>query len=319
VPDPVFVIFNPASGKGRGARLVQPVLAAFSAGGPVEHALTTAAGDEARLAHDAVARGFKTIVAVGGDGTWGGVANGILDSGAGDRVSLGLVPGGTGCDLAKSLGIPARDVTGCARIVREGATQTIDVGRIDGRYFVNVAGFGFDIAVIEDSRDVRWLRGGLLYVYCALRQMHRFPGFPVTMAVDGGPERRQEMLMLVFANAKVFGGGFQIAPEADLADGQLDAVAFANMPLRRRLPIMVKLLRGTHGSDAAVQATRGRSFRLRFDSPPAYETDGEWNRARSAEVHVEALPAALRVRVPVAAPTPIPAPVTEVPAPAPVA
>ena len=300
MPDPVFVVFNPASGKGRGAALVAPVQAALAAGGPVEHALTAAPGDEARLAREAVARGFSTIVAVGGDGTWGGVANGILQSGAADRVSLGLVPGGTGCDLAKSLGIPQRDVAGCARIVREGATRAIDVGRIEDRYFVNVAGFGFDIAVIEDSREVRWLRGSLLYVYCALRQMRRFPGFPVSMAIDGGPERRAEMLMLVFANARVFGGGFQIAPEADLADGRLDAVSFANMPLRRRLPIMVKLLRGTHRGDPAVEAVRGRSFRLRFESPPAYETDGEWNRARAADLVVETVPAALRVRVPAA-------------------
>jgi len=300
VADPVFVVFNPASGKGRGARLVGPVLAALSAGGPVAHGLTAAAGDEARVAREAVARGFTTIVAVGGDGTWGGVANGILESGAADRVSLGLIPGGTGCDLASSLGIPARDIPACARIVREGVTRTIDVGRIEGRYFVNVAGFGFDIAVIEDSRDVRWLRGSLLYLYCAVRQLYRFPGFPVTMAVDGGPERRQEMLMLVFANAKVFGGGFKIAPEADLADGRLDTVVFANIPLHRRFPIMVKLLRGTHRADPAVEAVRGRSFRLRFDAPPAYETDGEWNRARSAELVVETVPAALRVLVPAA-------------------
>jgi diacylglycerol kinase (ATP) len=311
VADPVFVVFNPASGKGRGARLVEPVLAALSAGGPVEHGLTAAKGDEARVAREAVGRGFKTIVAVGGDGTWGGVANGILESGAADRVSLGLVPGGTGCDLAKSLGIPRRDVRACARIIRDGATQRIDVGRIEDRYFVNVAGFGLDIAVIEDSWDVRWLRGSLLYVYCAVRQLHRFPGFPVTMTADQGAERRQEMLMLVFANGRVFGGGFQIAPQADLADGQLDVVVFANMPLRRRLPIMMKLLRGTHGADPAVRAERGRAFRLRFDAPPAYETDGEWNRARSADIAVETVPGALRVLVPAAAPTLVPAPVSE--------
>ena len=300
MPDPVFVVFNPASGKGRGARLVEPVRAALSAGGPVEHGLTRAEGDEARVAREAVARGFTTIVAVGGDGTWGGVANGILQSGAADRVRMGLVPAGTGCDLAKSLGIPQRDIGACARIVREGHPRTIDVGRIEDRYFVNVAGFGFDIAVIEDSKQVRWLGGPLLYVYCALRQLYRFPGFPVGVAVDGGPERRAEMLMLVFANAKVFGGGFKVAPQADLADGRLDGVAFTNMPLRRRLPIMLKLLRGTHGGDPAVESLRGRSFRLRFDAPPAYETDGDWHRAGSADIEVQAIPAALRVLVPAA-------------------
>ena len=92
--------------------------------------------------------------------------------------------------------------------------------------------------------------------------------------------------MLVFANAKVFGGGFQIAPEADLADGRLDAVAFANMPLRRPAP--------DHGASccaartAATPAVDGRARPVASacgsTRPPAYETDGEWNRARSAEL-----------------------------------
>ena len=72
------------------------------------------------------------------------------------------------------------------------------------------------------------------------------------------------------------------------------------MPLQRRLPVMVKLLRGTHGGDPAVESERGRSFRLRFDAPPAYETDGDWHRARSAEIEVGTVPAALRVLVPAA-------------------
>ena len=99
---------------------------------------------------------------------------------------------------------------------------------------------------------MRYLRGAPLYLYCAVRQLYRFPGFPVEMAVDGEPGRREDMMMLVIANARVFGGGFRIAPTADLADGQLDAVAFANMPRRRRFPIMLSLLRGTHGAAPEV-------------------------------------------------------------------
>jgi hypothetical protein len=99
--------------------------------------------------------------------------------------------------------------------------------------------------VIEDSATYGgW--AALLYVYCALRQMP-VPGLP---GVDLGrrrTEQRREMLMLVFANAGLR-RRVQIAPGADLADSRLDAVAFANMPMRRRLPIMVKLLRGTHGA-----------------------------------------------------------------------
>jgi diacylglycerol kinase (ATP) len=294
--DDIFVVFNPRSGKGRGARLVGPVLDAL---GGVEHASTAAAGDEARITADALARGFRRIVAVGGDGTWSNVGDAIVRSGV--DAALGLVPAGTGCDLAKSLGVPARDVAGCARIVLGGRTTRIDAGRVEGRHFLNVLGFGFDIAVIEDSWTVRWLGGDLLYLYCALRQLHRFPGFPVRMDVDGGAGERRDMLMLVIANARVFGGGFKIAPAADLADGRLDAVAFANMPLRRRLPLMGNLMRGTHRDAPEVTMTSGARFDLRFDAPPAYETDGEWRRAAAADLAVEVVRGALRVLVPAAA------------------
>ena len=292
--DDLYVVFNPRSGKGRGARLLAPVLQAL--GGDVAHGLTAVAGDEARLTTEALGRGFRRIVAVGGDGTWSNVGNAIIRSGV--DAALGLVPAGTGCDLAKSLGVPARDVARCARITRDGHSRRIDAGRIEDRYFLNVAGFGFDIAVIEDSWTVRYLGGDLLYLYCALRQLHRFPGFPVSMAVDGEAPSRGEMLMLVVANARIFGGGFKIAPEADLGDGRLDVVSFGNMTLFRRLSIMGRLLRGTHGGAPEVASRRARRLELRFDAPPAYETDGEWHRAVSADLTIETIPGALRVLVP---------------------
>lgn len=298
-PDDIFVVVNPASGKGRGGRVLAPVLAALreaTGGASVAHALSGRPGDEITIAQQAIAHGHRRLVAVGGDGTWSNVGNAILRSG--QDVALGLIAGGTGCDLAKSLDIPAQDPAAAARVVAAGHSRAIDVGTVENRHFLNVVGFGFDIAVIEDSWRVRYLRGAPLYLYCAVRQLYRFPGFPVEMAVDGEPGRREDMMMLVIANARVFGGGFRIAPEADLSDGQLDAVAFANMPRRRRFPIMLSLLRGTHAAAAEVRLRRAASFRLNFAGPPAYETDGEWNRAGSSELTIGTRPAALRVLVP---------------------
>jgi diacylglycerol kinase (ATP) len=293
----VFVVFNPASGKGRGARLVEPTLAALRRAGPVEHGLTKEAGDEARLTREGLSRGFRLIVAVGGDGTWSNVANAIISSAVPD-ATLGIVPGGTGCDFGKSLGIPRNDLEGCAQIVRGGHTRTIDVGRIEDRYFLNVAGFGFDIAVIEDSWRVKYLSGDLLYLYCALRQIYGFPGFQVSLSAGGALADRRELLMLIVANARVFGGGFQIAPRADLADGLLDCVSFGNMGLLKRLRLMGLLSKGRHEASPGVSTSQAASFVLRFDTPPAYETDGEWNQARAAELRVESVPGALRIRVP---------------------
>jgi diacylglycerol kinase (ATP) len=297
VTEPVYVVFNPHSGKGRGARLMAPVLSALrSTGGEVEHGATSRPGEETELTAAAIARGIRRVVAVGGDGTWGNVANAVLRSG--EPVTMGIVPAGTGCDLAKSLGIPGNDLAACARIVREGQVRAIDVGRIEDKYFLNVAGFGYDIAVLEDSWRVRWLSGGLLYQYCALRQIGAYPGFPVEIEVDGQPPVREDLLMLILANGRVFGGGFKIAPGADLGDGRLDGMAFRNMTVFRRLGLMGQLLRGTHQSSPEVKATTARAYRLRFEAPPAYETDGEWNQARAAEVTVESVPGALRMLVP---------------------
>lgn len=294
--EPVYVVFNPLSGRGRGAQLVSPLLRALAGAPGLEHGLTREPGDEARITADALARGFRRIVAVGGDGTWSNVGNAILNSGI--RARLGLVPGGTGCDLAKSLGIPPRDLEACARIVLDGHAQSIDVGRIEDRYFLNLAGFGYDVAVIEDSWTVGYLRGAPLYLYCAIRQLGSFRGFSVEVEADGQPLGRRDLLMLILANARVFGGGFKIAPRADLTDGRLDAMVFGNMRFLARARVLQRLLAGTHEADPHVSTGLARSFRLRFDAPPAYETDGEWNRAESAELRVDTLPRALDVLVP---------------------
>ena len=294
--EPVYVVFNPHSGKGRGAQFVAPVLQRLAPAKRLEHGLTQGPGDEARLAEEAIRRGFRRIVAVGGDGTWSNVGNAILRTGM--PASLGLVPGGTGCDLAKTLGIPARDVAACCRIVLEGAVRTIDVGKIEDRHFLNIAGFGYDVAVLEDSWNVGHLEGSALYLYCALRQLGSYRGFSLEGEADGRPQGKSDLLMLIVANARIFGGGFKVAPHADVADGKLEAVAFANMGFSGRVSALVRLLRGTHLKHPRVSAVSASRLVYRFTAPPAYETDGEWNQARSAEIVIEAVPQALRVLVP---------------------
>ncbi len=293
--EPIFVVFNPRSGKGRGAQFVTPVLQGL-APARVEHALTQGPGDEGRLAGEAIARGFRTIVAVGGDGTWSNVGNALLRTGA--PVKLGLVPGGTGCDLAKSLGIPPRDPQACCRIVLGARTRAIDVGRIEDKHFLNIAGFGYDVAVLEDSWSVGYLEGSALYLFCALRQLHSYRGVELTAEADGRALGRQEMLMVIVANARVFGGGFQVAPQASLDDGLLDAVSFANMGFGARVGALVRLLRGTHTRHPQVSCLTARRLVYRFPRPPAYETDGEWNQANGTELVVENVPRALDVLVP---------------------
>jgi len=113
MPD-VCVIVNPAAGRGRGRKVERDVRRAFAAVGVSDIRLTRSAGDETLLARRAVDDGVGTIVAVGGDGTWGNVANAIMASGA--RVRLALGAAGTGNDFAKTVGAPATDFDATARL-----------------------------------------------------------------------------------------------------------------------------------------------------------------------------------------------------------
>jgi diacylglycerol kinase (ATP) len=290
-----FVILNPNSGKGRGRRLEPRIREAFK-GQSAEFGLTAAAGDEENLARQAVANGFDRIVAVGGDGTTSNVAHAIL--GTGKRVSLGLVPAGTGCDLVRSLGIPQNDLGKCASIVASGKTRAIDVGKVEERHFLNVAGFGFDIAVLERSLRVKWLRGDLLYLYCALLEMKAYPGFDLRSTLDGASGPTGTHMMVIVANALKFGGGFPIAPEASLDDGMLDVVSFGDLSFFARLKAMGALLKGTHNHLPGVATARARRAVFEFKAPPSFETDGEWRQARGRSLVIETLPQALDVLVP---------------------
>ncbi|MDB4952356.1 MAG: hypothetical protein JWM27_5005 [Gemmatimonadetes bacterium] len=296
----VCVIANPAAGRGRGSRVLPRVRAAFAAHGVTDVRLTTGPRQERVLAGQAIEDGFDTIVALGGDGTWSNVANEVLARGA--DVRLALLSGGTGCDFAKTTGSPATDPEATALLAVEGPDTRVDVGRIEDRHFLNVSGFGFDIAVLEDIPRIPLLKGNAVYMVSALRQLLGYRGVDVEIATDAGRREARRHLMLIVANARNFGGAFQIAPAASLTDGLLDAVSIHNASPLRRLAMFGAATRGTHVRAPEVQVEQAARFTLRFAQPPAYETDGEYNRAASAEVEIACVPGALRVVTPRANP-----------------
>jgi diacylglycerol kinase (ATP) len=299
MPD-VCVIVNPAAGRGRGLVAEQHVRRAFSAVGVTDIRLTRKPGEEKILAQRAIDEGVRTIVAVGGDGTWGNVANAIIASGAGVRLALGAA--GTGNDFAKTVGAPANDYEATARLAVDGPDVAVDVGRIENKHFLNVTGFGFDIAVIEDVATIRWLKGDLLYMYSALRQLFGYAGVPVTLSSGNGAGGLTSHLMVIIANGRNFGGAFRIAPNASITDGRLDAVAIRTVAPFKRIGLFSAAARGTHLTHPDVRSEQAARFTLSFATPPAYETDGEYNRAASSTLEVACVPGALRVVTPMATP-----------------
>ncbi|HEX6059126.1 MAG TPA: diacylglycerol kinase family protein [Gemmatimonadaceae bacterium] len=291
--DRIAVILNPAAGGGRARRILGRVREAFArlGGGPV--LLTERAGDERRLVRLALDAGARTIVAVGGDGTWSKVADAIAGSRA--DVRLALIAAGTGNDFARSLDVPARDIEQTARLAAdETAERRIDLLRIDRRrHVLNVAGVGFD-AVVAERVARALLPRAAAYVSSALAELFRFRGFVV--AEDGVAGRH--LLMLALANGRHFGGAFEIAPQAILDDGLMDVVAIGDASPLARLGLFAAALRGRHIAMPGVESRRLAALTLRFPSPPLLEVDGDLHRADAAEVVVDCLPGALRVVTP---------------------
>lgn len=294
--DRVTVIVNPASGRGRGSRLLPDIRRTFAAVGVTDVRLTERPGDEKRLAALALRDGATTIVACGGDGTWSNAANAILE--AGSTCRLALLAAGTGNDFAKTVGAPARDLAATARLAVEGPDMLVDVGRIENRHFLNVTGFGFDIAVLDDLENIPVLTGDLLYLGAAIRQLFTFGGLTIDIETAAVTRGARAHLMLIVANGKNFGGMFKIAPDARIDDGLLDAISILDASPLTRISMLAAAPSGKHVRNALVLSEQAPRFILRFDSPPAYETDGEYNRASSSTLEISCVPRALRVATP---------------------
>ncbi|MEO6223833.1 MAG: diacylglycerol kinase family protein [Vicinamibacterales bacterium] len=296
--DRVCVIVNPAAGRGRGAKALTEVTAAFGAVGISDIRTTRGREDEGDIARRVMDAGATTLVAVGGDGTWGNVANAILTAGAGRQVRLALIAAGTGNDFAKTAGCPATDIPATASLVSQGTETIVDVGRIEEHFFLNITGFGFDVAVLEDILKLKWVKGEALYLFSALRQLSSFKGVEIDIASPAKRRGGARHLMLVIANAKNFGGKFKIAPGASLTDGLLDAVAILDASTVRRVKLFGAVAKGTHQELNEVIIEQSPSFTVRFSGPPAYETDGEYRQAKTAVLEVACVPGALRLVAP---------------------
>lgn len=294
-----FVLVNPAAGRGRTAArvarfrdLLHRHLPAF------DEVETTRAGHEVELVDRALQDGYRTIVAVGGDGTWSLAADRILHSGRRD-TALALLPSGTGNDFGKSFGITEDRADQVVQAIAQRKTRRVDVGRVGDRHFLNVVGCGFDIAVIDDSYRTPILRGDLLYRFCALRQLFRFRGLPLTISGENGdaPELIDH-LMLVVANGRYFGGSFDIAPRADLTDGRLELVSIGNAPPFERAQLFGLVAKGRHEGHARVKIRSAPRFRIEFAAPLRYEVDGEVLETHGAALEIECLKGALELVVP---------------------
>ena len=248
------------------------------------------ATDVARMGIEA---GFTHIVAVGGDGTVNEVANGVVGS---DAV-LAVIPAGTGNDFIRMTGIPS-DHRKAVELLTRGHERTIDVGRVGAeRYFVNGLGIGIDAQVAQDVLKMERMRGAAAYLYAAIREVFRFPAFSVMLEGSGWTEEKT-CISLGFANGKYTGGGFKLAPLAEIDDGKIDIAAIGDFPKLERLIRLPQARKGEHLKLSRVSYHQDVQVSVSSEAKLIAHIDGEPYKLPTGGFSVSVAPKALRVLVP---------------------
>jgi diacylglycerol kinase (ATP) len=276
-----YAVVNPACGRSRrGAGWTAVSRAIERRGLELEVAHTACEGGGEVLARDAVAAGARAILVAGGDGSVNDVLQGIMHAGLAvtRELTLAVAPLGTGNDWARSLGIDC-DPDRIAYTLESGRRTLHDVGAIDfpgsptqRRWFINVAGAGYDAYVAE--RVPRPAPSASAYLRGALAGLasYRSPVFRITadeQTVEG------RLLLAFVANARYCGHRMDVAPTASTEDGQLDVVAIRELSLMRILPKLMKLYRGGILGDPAVRHERAGSVRIDTQPPVTVQADGQ--------------------------------------------
>lgn len=287
----IALLTNPSSGKGQGNRVAAQVLPRLrDAGFTVRNLVGRNAEESLDLARGCVADGVDSLVVVGGDG----MVHLAIQALAGTETRLGVVPAGTGNDVARYFDLPRKDPLAAADIVVAGRERRIDLARVGSKYFITVLAAGFDAIVNERANAMTWPRGQMRYNLATLAELRTFKPIPYVLEIDG-EQHRFEAMMVAVGNGTSFGGGLRITEGAVLDDGLLDVVVIRPMSKLELIRTYPKLFTGSHVHHPDYRHHHARSITIAAPGITAY-ADGE--RLAALPLTVEVAPLALTVLVP---------------------
>jgi len=283
-------LVNPAAGRGTGKShldRIRVLASRYGAGLVVSRKVSDLAEQARRAAEDGVER----LLVAGGDGTMHHAVQGL----AGSECALGVIPLGSGNDLAGTLGIPP-DLEVAVERARTGVVRRIDVLRVGETFSASYAGVGFDSEVTRYANEIKILRGPLIYFYAVIHTLITFEPPRMKVVYDGGTFEGRVMFTVV-NNLPRFGGGMRIAPEARIDDGLLDLVIVREVPRPVLLSIFPKVYGGKHVGHPAVTIVPTRRAEITVDRAMTMYGGGEPLRPMAAgePVTVEVVPGGLRV------------------------
>jgi diacylglycerol kinase (ATP) len=270
VPREIALLTNPTSGKGKGGRFRDAALGRLRDAGIEVRSLQGEGPEEAlELARDAVASGIDALVVCGGDG----MAHLGVQATARTQVPLGMIPAGTGNDVARYFDLPRKDPVAAADRVIGGQQRVVDLAQSGDRYFITVLAAGFDAIVNERANRMTWPKGQMRYNLATLAELRVFEPLPYVLDIDGTEHRLDAMLVAV-GNGPSFGGGLRITEGAVLDDGMLDVVIIKPMSKPGLIRTYPKLFKGTHTSHPQYEHHLARTVTVAAPGIVSY-ADGE--------------------------------------------
>ncbi|WP_042351991.1 diacylglycerol kinase [Bacillus massiliigorillae] len=275
------LIYNPTSGREAIRKHLPDVLAKLEAAGYEAscHA-TTCEGDATRAARIAIERKYDVVIAAGGDGTIYEVVNGLAD--AEHRPKLGIIPVGTTNDFARAIHVP-RSVDAAVDIITAGNTIPIDVGKMNEKYFINIAGGGrLTELTYEVPSKLKTMLGQLAYYLKGIEMLPSLKATDVKIEYDGKLFEGEIMLFLV-ANTNSVGGFERLAPDASLNDGMFTLLILKKTNLAEFIRIASLAIRGEHTKDPAVIYVKANRIKVTSKQKMQLNLDGEYGGVAPAE------------------------------------
>ncbi|HZK57737.1 MAG TPA: diacylglycerol kinase family protein [Clostridia bacterium] len=275
-------IVNPTAGKGRAKKTI-PIIKKIMEDNKCNYQIkvTEKAGDGQLFAEKAKIGDYSVIVSVGGDGTLHEIVNGM----AGGAQKLGIVPAGTGNDFARSIDMPFNTEDAIENLIWGKATS-IDLGRLNGEYFINFCSVGLDALIAEEANRIKkYFSSTYSYIIGVVKALGKFKSIKAELVIDN-KKYDEEIMLVAVCNGAYYGGGMNIAPQAKVFDGQFDICVVRKMSKLKLLFLFPTIFKGEHIKYDEVKIYRGKNVQVFSREDMHVNADGDivYSRPVSFEI-----------------------------------
>ena len=268
-------IVNPAAGRGRSVKIIggaEKILKEENIDYMVKY--SEYEGHAAELVKELVNNGCDSVIAVGGDGTVLECAQGIyfLDEEYREKICLGILPCGSGNDFARTINIP-KNMDEALKIILKREHSRCDMFEVDGIAGLNIACMGIDSEIAYLAGRIKRIFGKFSYLAAVIKTIFTYKSIKANINIDG-EKIEGEFTILAVCNGKYYGGGFMIAPTADIADALITFVYIDKLPWYKMLVLFPKVLSGGHVGIKEVHIKNCRNVEIQYDGENVFNIDG---------------------------------------------